>query len=213
MRKKFFKWACAHRLQASALFACIYMCLFLLAERLIQDPVWIVHCGLDDRIPFLKFTVIFYCAWFVEIGMSVLCFLKGEDKEFLRIYLALCVSGISCLLFYFLVPNGLNMRPADTAGTDLFSILVRIIHSADTPNNVCPSLHVIFCVVMDMEWQDSSYLRHDTTKTRSILIHLLNILIILSTVTLKQHSVIDIAAGLVWALAWEKVVRSCLLKE
>jgi len=196
-----------HRLKTTLIYWALHLGLFFLVEAVVQNPVWIVHCAIDDLIPFSKYAIIFYFLWFVEIGITCALFwLKGTKKEFVRFYLLMFGSVVTTLLFYFIVPNGLDMRPEIT-GSDPFSLLVSLIHASDTPNNVCPSIHVIVSVIIDLEWQNSHWVKEKKTKTESVLLHIAAIGIIVSTMLLKQHSFIDVAAGLVYALLWEMVVN------
>lgn len=45
---------------------------------------------------------------------------------------------IVCTIF----PNGLNLRPVTFPRENIFTDLVRMIYSMDTPTNVLPSIHV-----------------------------------------------------------------------
>lgn len=61
-------------------------------------------------------------------------------------YFYLCgvmFSGMAlCLLLYLIFPNGVDLRPQSIESSNLAAIFVRMIWSADTSTNVCPSIHV-----------------------------------------------------------------------
>lgn len=195
--KPFIHWTLEHPLLEQIAFWLVYLGLFRLAEVLITEPVWIVHCFLDDLIPFWKYALPGYCLWFAAIVYTIIRFLfAGCRKDYLHFILALQSSSLAVLLFYFLVPNGLALRPAAVEGNDLFAITIRALWAVDSPCNVCPSLHVLIALIIDLSWQDSSFLQ-DRPGTR-VLVHVLDACIIASTVLLKQHSVIDVLAALVW---------------
>ena len=84
--------------------------------------------------------------------------------------------------------------------------MVASIYANDTNTNVCPSIHVIGSLAV---W----FAARDTGKLPAILrkgaIPIMAVLISISTVFLKQHSVLDIiAALLVCAAAYPVVYRS-----
>jgi membrane-associated phospholipid phosphatase len=93
--------------------------------------------------------------------------------------------------------NGVDLRPAFFEHQNIFVDMVQVLERADTPTNVFPSIHVFNTVVICMATHDSA-----TLKKRYAVkgfIYSLSILIILSTMFLKQHSVIDVAGAFVMA--------------
>lgn len=65
----------------------------------------------------------------------------------------------------------------------------------DTPTNVCPSIHVFISFIIDQALQKCRVLSGDQNRWKRILIRLWDIAIIISTMFLKQHSIIDVIAG------------------
>ena len=64
-----------------------------------------------------------------------------------------------------------------------------------TPTNCAPSIHVLNSLAVNFAIQKSSIFRERRwIRTGS---HILNIAIILSTMFIKQHSIVDVALGLV----------------
>ena len=101
-----------------------------------------------------------------------------------------------CLLIYVIAPNGLNLR-VELTRDNWASRVVGMLQSVDTPTNVCPSIHVVVTLVIDMV-----VLRSETLKGKWLAkgaITVLAVLICASTVFLKQHSVIDVFWGIVVA--------------
>ena len=98
------------------------------------------------------------------------------------------------LLFYAIVPNGLALRPKYVPGTDIFAQLVRMIYRSDTPMNVCPSIHVFNSVTLMLAYYRSAIF--DAPRRRWMR----PAAMVLSTILLKQHSVIDVVFGLLLAL-------------
>ena len=100
---------------------------------------------------------------------------------------------IPCTVF----PNGLNLRP-EVFTRDNFCIeLVKRIYQTDTPTNVLPSLHVYNSICCYIAISYCEKLQHSRLIQKGSLV--LSILIILSTMFLKQHSVVDVVAACVMA--------------
>ena len=63
-----------------ALWGFYYFC-FTRVEKYITVPKLIMHCGLDDAIPFVPQMIWFYVLWFPYIAVTLFWFLKKEDRS------------------------------------------------------------------------------------------------------------------------------------
>ncbi len=112
-------------------------------------PHILVHCRLDDLIPFCKYAVIPYFAWFVWIPFTLFYLLwKAPRADFWRLCLPLFAGMTIALACYVILPTGLDLRPYRVYGTDIFAQAVRLLYGTDTPTNVCPSIHVFNSVTL-----------------------------------------------------------------
>ena len=170
-----------------------YIGCFFLVEHLVRVPRFIIHCGLDDVIPFVKYAVWPYLLWFPYILLSLLWLLNEDCKNFWKLSLMMVIAMLGVLLFYVVMPNGLDLRPKAVEGQDLTTIIVNMLWRSDTACNVCPSIHVMDSLLIDFTLTGSLSLREH--KEMKWLSHIVCIAICLSTMFLKQHSVIDVLAG------------------
>lgn len=168
-----------------------------------HDPVprlW-VHCRLDDLIPFCKYAIVPYLLWFPWIPFTLFYLLyKAPRGDFWRLCLPLFTGMTMALLFYAIVPNGLALRPRFVPGSDIFARLVRAIYRSDTPMNVCPSIHVFNSVTLMLAYYRSSIFDAPRRRWMRPAAMVLCVSITMSTMLLKQHSVIDVVFGLLLAL-------------
>lgn len=162
-------------------------------------PVFLMHTALDDRIPFVKEFVVFYVLWFLYVAFGLIYTALTSKRDFLRLFIFFCGGMVVANTIYTLFPNGQNLRPAVT-GNDPFSAVIRIIYSTDTPTDVCPSLHVINAIAVDAALRHSE--GFSKKKYRVVLSFLFAVLVCLSTVFIKQHSVVDVLGGLTVAAAF-----------
>lgn len=177
-----------------ALYALIYIPWFLYLEKHVTTDFHLIHVGLDDKIPFIEFFIVPYLLWFVYIAVTIGYFmLFGEKTEFYRM-IALLFSGMTIFLIISTVyPNGLNLRPDTFARDNIFVDMVRHLYTVDTSTNVLPSIHVYNSIVAYLAISNCEKLRkHKWVQISSFT---LTTLIVLSTMFLKQHSVVDVIAG------------------
>lgn len=199
------KWCYKHPYLFSICYFIFYLSFFELCEKFITVPVWTVHSVIDDKIPFSTIGIIPYLLWFPWIAATILILLrKGPREEYLRSCFTMYIGMTGILIFYCMIPNGLNLRPETIPGKDILSNLVQWIYNHDTPVNVCPSLHVYVSASMDLAWTHSSLL--EDKKWVRILLHILDISICIGVMLVKQHSIIDVATGLILAFIIDLVV-------
>lgn len=180
------------------LYAFIYMPWFTYLERRTNVRYTMVHSPLDSYIPFVEYFVVPYLLWFAFIAATGLYFFFTEKQSFCRMA-AFTITGMTLfLIICTFFPNGQNLRPQTFAHDNIFVDMVKIIYSMDTPTNVLPSLHVFNSLGAAVAVAHSGRLKkHPRVRYGA---YLLAVLIILSTVFLKQHSVTDVFAAFAMAL-------------
>ena len=159
----------------------------------IRDSYHMMFCPLDDHIPFCEWFVIPYFFWFVFIiGMHIYTLLYDVPtfRKFIR-YLA--ITYWASVAVYVLFPNCQEFRPVEFAWDNWMVHVVQFLYSFDTNTNVCPSLHVVGSMsVMFAAWNS----RHFSTLPWKIVFGIVAFLISISTIFLRQHSVLDLLAAL-----------------
>ncbi|MGN1166567.1 MAG: phosphatase PAP2 family protein [Lachnospiraceae bacterium] len=193
------------------LYAFIYMPWFMYLERHVTSHYYIIHSPLDDFIPFIEFFIIPYCLWFVFMAVSVLYFFFTDKTGFYRLISFLIIGMTLFLIVCTIFPNGLNLRPTVFARDNIFVDMVKKIYAADTPTNVLPSIHVFNTLGVLIAVSHSDKLKaHKLVRCST---YILGILIILSTIFLKQHSVTDVIAAFVMACAIYPIVYASQMRK
>lgn len=153
-------WCKDHPIQFMACYLVFYLAFFKLLEQGIQVPDLVLHCRLDDLIPFCKYAIIPYYLWFAWIPCTLFYLLWFNDRrEFWRLCLPLFTGMTLSLLFCAIVPNGTDLRPAYIYGNDIFTRAVRALWRTDTPTNVFPSIHVFNSVTLALAYHHCARLR------------------------------------------------------
>ena len=202
-------WFSRHPIWFMAFYLVFYLSVFHWLEVNITVPeVW-VHCHLDDLIPFCKYAVIPYLAWFIWIPFTLFYLLwKAPRADFWRLCLPLFAGMTIALAVYVILPNGLDLRPYRVYGSDIFARIVRQLYSTDTATNVCPSIHVFNSVTLMMAYYRSRSFEEPRRRWMRPASAVLCLSIIASTVLLKQHSCIDVVMGILLAMAVDSAASS-----
>ena len=126
-------WIARHPVSFMALYTVFYLTAFHWLEVNITVPAIWVHCQLDDVIPFCKYAIVPYFAWFAWIPFTLFYLLRhGERSDFWRVCLCLFTGMTIALSCYVLLPTGLALRPCRVYGSDIFARLVRMLYAVDT---------------------------------------------------------------------------------
>ena len=206
-------WIARHPVSFMALYTVFYLTAFHWLEVNITVPAIWVHCQLDDVIPFCKYAIVPYFAWFAWIPFTLFYLLwKAPREDFWRLCLPLFTGMTLSLLFCAIVPNGTDLRPAYIYGNDIFTRTVRALWRTDTPTNVFPSIHVFNSVTLALAYHHCARLRGRKWLWVRVSADLLCVSIILSTMLLKQHSVFDVMGGIILALTLDAVADAVALR-
>ena len=170
-----------------------YIISFFIMEHLVpaDSSYWVTWCRLDDYIPFWEVFVIPYCLWYPFLFLTGMLLMLRDVPE-VRRYVWFMIAGFGfCMIFCILFPNGQDLRPAVFPRDNLFTGILAGIYSTDTNTNVLPSMHVVGCVAAVI-----AIFRSKPNRWWRLPILILAVLISASTVLVKQHSIIDVFAGL-----------------
>ncbi len=195
--KKFFK---KYNHIWTALYALIYMPWFIWLEKTVVTDYTPIHIWIDDVIPFCEYFIIPYYMWFLYIaaGMVFLFFSSKKDyyKECMFLFTGMTLFLIICTIY----PNGQDLRVSITTD-NIFASAVNALYQTDTNTNVFPSIHVFNSIGIMIGILKSEWLKEKRYNIAvKVISTILAILIILSTVFLKQHSCIDVIGAVIMAI-------------
>ena len=183
-----------------AIYFVAYLILFGYLEHRPVRAYHVVHTVFDDMIPFCEIFIIPYLLWFPYVIMTVVYFLfrNKNKKEYFQLIFNLMMGMTVFLVVSYIYPNVQHLRPAVFPRSNIFTRLVAEIYQTDTPTNILPSIHVFNSLAVYFAIHHCQALKDRKWLRRGALI--LSVLIILSTMFIKQHSVIDVCMGATLAL-------------
>ena len=181
----------------------VYLVLYFITENLIPvERCHVIHCALDDMIPFNEGFLVFYCYWYFLLAGSLLYFLLYDVLSFKRLQIYIMITQAVAMATYIIYPSVQLLRPDTFARDNLLTRLAAFIYAFDTPTGVCPSLHVGYSLGIASVWCH----RRGSSLAWKCLMIFSAVAISLSTAFVKQHSVVDIFAALPVGLLAEYLV-------
>ena len=171
----------------------VYGLMFWLMERGLSLTYHPVVSAFDSKIPFCEYFVFPYYFWFVFLAGIHIYTLLFDVPAFKKLMYFIIITYTVTTVIYLVYPTCQELRPAEFERDNFCVWVVKALYAFDTNTNVCPSLHVIGSfAVLFTTW----HIKRFKTPLWQLALWIITIAISISTVFLKQHSVIDIYAAL-----------------
>lgn len=191
------KLAGYHHALPLIVYGIIYLIWFRQLETNVTGNYHVIHMAADDYIPFCEIFIIPYMLWFVYVS-AVVAYFFFKDREDYYKTCAFLFTGMTIFLIVSTIwPNGHHLRATVSLEDNIFSRMVELLWSIDTPTNLWPSIHVYnslgahFAIIRSKSFENRPGIR-----TASLL---LASSIIASTMLIKQHSVFDVTTAFIMA--------------
>lgn len=157
--------------------------------------------ALDEAIPYLPWTVWIYgtATWACFLAWAVV----PSRLEARRLWASIAIAAIACCAIFIAFPTTYprSFYPTPLDGS-LTALELADLRAADTAANCIPSLHVALAAVMALAGI-SFPLGPRAHRALVVLCVAWATLVALSTLTVKQHYIVDVPSGAaVGALAW-----------
>ena len=165
-----------------------------------QREYHVMYHPVDDRIPFCELFLIPYLFWFVFMIGSYLYTFFAEPMAFRRMMWFTILTYGGGLVMFLLYPTCQNLRPVVFERDNLLTQVMAWFYTCDTSTNVCPSLHVCGSLAAAFGLVDTRRFSSPAWKTT---VYTVALTICISTVFVKQHSIIDTVCGFIFSgYAW-----------
>ena len=167
----------------------------LTGNLFLRPPVNLAPSRLDDLIPFLGWTIWLYHSqsFFLMLCLYTIKRAENWNQVFYSMALASLLSFCIFIIYPTTVPRVVQTNDGLTAEAFAF------LYAVDSTANCFPSLHVsLACLAASVVSGERRNLR--------VLVIIWAFLIILSTMTTKQHYFIDLIGGLAVAIICRIVV-------
>ncbi len=179
------------------IYMAVYLAWFAWLEGDNTREFQVIHVALDDLVPFSEVFVIPYLLWFGYVAATVIFLFFKNRRDYFKLCSFLMIGMTVFLIISTLFPNGHHLRLSAMPRENCFTWLVSMLWKADTPTNLWPSIHVFnsmgahFALMHSRELAVSKWGGHIKAASGTLAVS-----IILSTMFIKQHSVFDVATGI-----------------
>lgn len=176
----------------------IYLAWFYYVENRPVVSYTEIHMNIDDKIPFMEIFIIPYLFWFGFVAAMVIYLFFTDKKGYFKACAFLVIGMTVFLIISTVFPNQQHLRPTVMPRDNIFSRMVSGLYKTDTPTNLWPSIHVYnslavyIAAVHDKRIGNSKILRR--------IVGIISVLIIMSTLFLKQHSMFDVLTAFAMAV-------------
>jgi membrane-associated phospholipid phosphatase len=174
----------------------LFMLLILMAQgiyfllNLTTTGAHDVTTFMDRLIPFNEWFIIPYIFWYVYTFGILLLTAYFDYKTYYKLLLSIVTGMLICFVVYYIYPTTVP-RPA-VEPDNLLKKAVLIIYGRDNPYNCFPSIHMLdtFLITIFLFKYGKGFLLKASSAVICISIYL-------STLFVKQHSVLDAVASTV----------------
>lgn len=145
---------------------------------------------IDKNTPFLKEFIVPYLAWYPYIFAILLYLCLKDLNAYYKTLISINIGLVVCYVVYFFFQTTVP-RP-ELYGNDILVKLTGLVYRFDKPFNCFPSIHVLTCYLMIK----GINFEHNFNILSKIIVYSFSIIIILSTLFVKQHVIMDLVSGI-----------------
>ena len=170
------------------------MCLYWILKQFQSNPIYI-NIDLDDKIPFWGWLIYIYNMFYPFCVIAFYLLYKKDKKNYYKAIIAGVIGYIICDIIFLFLPT-IMYRPIIPNYDPITNFVIKVTFFFDEPPLNCfPSIHCLFCFQVIF-----SYIKSKCTIKRKAWVITLAGLIILSTLFVKQHYILDVIAAFIVCL-------------
>ncbi len=150
-----------------------------------------ITTAIDNKIPFVPFFIVIYILSFAQwfIGYWFVC--RESENVCYEVMSSVFLAKSICFVIFICFPT--TMTRGTISNDSIFSCLTDFIYSADSPDNLFPSLHCVDSWILFR----TSYKLKKTGKWIRPSWFVFAILVFLSVLFVKQHVILDIPSAII----------------
>lgn len=152
-----------------------------------------IESSLDRSIPFIPETLVIYIGCYLFWAVNYILIARQDKKQVYQFFAGDMLSRVICFAFYLLYPTT-NIRPVLADG-GFWNTAMSWLYGIDSASNLFPSIHCLvswFCFI-------------GIRKNKKIPLWyrvfscIMAVAVFISTLTTKQHVLMDVAGGVLLA--------------
>ncbi len=151
-----------------------------------------LEIGFDKLIPFVPILILVYHTYFFFL-MIIGIYLYFKDRKICNtLYLSLIIAQLIAYIIFIFYPTDISSIRPIIKDNDIFSYLTKLTYEIDTIYAGMPSLHTSSMTIIILTTCYTNF-----KKINKCIISLYALLIISTTVLVKQHVFLDIPGGII----------------
>ena len=156
---------------------------------------------IDEAIPFVPEFVFPYMSLYALFWLPVIVSRNISLRDFFGIIVA--TGGMFAVAFtvYLVVPSRYPRPDVSPDASFVYYVLAKALYAYDLPNNTLPSTHAAVVAIL------LSATRKKFGRRTYAIYALWGTSILLSTVTVKQHYIVDLVSGIILGIASFAIAR------
>lgn len=147
----------------------------------------------DHAVPFVPWTIVIYGGSYLFWVVNYILCAMQESYARSRLFCADMLAKFICLIIFLAFPTT-NVRPA-IVNKDFWSEAMKMLYGVDSADNLFPSIH---CLVSWLCWIGVRK-RKDISALYRYLSLAIALAICVSTMTTRQHVMVDVVGGVALA--------------
>lgn len=158
-----------------------------------------IESALDRSIPLVPWTIIIYFGCYLFWAVNYVLCVRLDRRSAWQFLSADFLAKLVCLACFLILPTT-NTRPEIT-GSSIWDVVMCFLYQVDAADNLFPSIHCLtswFCYIGIRG-------RREVPKWYRVFSCLFALAVFISTLTTKQHVIIDVIAGAALAEAAYRV--------
>lgn len=151
-----------------------------------------LNFNIDQKIPFIPNFIYIYNTFYPFMFLTLFYLFKHDEKVYMKGIISGILGFLICDIIFLVYPT-IMLRPPIPETNFLTDFVLKVTFFFDTPALNCfPSIHCLFCFQIIYSF---IFTKHIKLK-KKIPVIIYSLLIIMSTVLVKQHYVVDIISAL-----------------
>lgn len=165
------------------------------SARFLGSSPLLISSSIDEHIPFLNVFIYPYVTWYLLLFLVPIITYIAKPQSFYCYVATNIISVIIAFIVFVTFPTTVN-RPEINA-TGFTSYITHLIFNMDTPPVCClPSMHCALCFMFILYTIKVKELKPHVR----VLLAIWSIVIIISTLYIKQHVIYDVLAAFILVL-------------
>ena len=163
--------------------------LYYCVKQIQSNPTYINYY-LDNKIPFIGWFIYPYNMFYPLTAVTLYFLFKEDKRKYYKAYISCIIGIIICDLIFICMPT-IMLRPKIPNCDPITDFIINVTYFFDEPPLNCfPSIHCLFCFQIIFGLIGSKCKRN-----KKLIIIPFSLLIIISTLFIKQHYIYDIVSA------------------